>query len=190
MPDRTETIISGDDARLIRMLQEDVQTLERLGAANIAIPCNTSYYYFDQMQSATKVPIIHMIKESVIYGVEKFKHVRKIGIMGTDGTINAGIYDEECRRVGVQPIHPSPEKQRAVMHIIYNEIKKGHHGSETLFNSVLQEFIDKGCDVVILACTELSVYKQYHQVPDFCLDAMDVLIRESIIRSNAVYKSK
>ncbi|MFR6500372.1 MAG: aspartate/glutamate racemase family protein [Collinsella sp.] len=34
-------------------------------AVRIAIPCNTSHYFYDQIQSFTKVPIIHMPRESV-----------------------------------------------------------------------------------------------------------------------------
>ena len=189
MADRTKAIETGDDAALISLLQQDVRTLAALGAENIAIPCNTSHYYFEQMQSVTDVPIIHMIRESVRYAVSHYANVKKIGIMGTDGTIDSGIYDIECERAGVVPVHPSKEKQKEVMYLIYDEIKSGKPGTEAVFEDVIDEFKMLGCDVVILACTELSVYKQLHRVPDFCLDAMDVLIRESIVRSNGSYIS-
>ncbi len=74
------------------------------------------------------------------------------------------------------------------MHIIYDEIKAGERGSRHLFNGVVEELQEMGCEVIILACTELSVYKRFHNVPDCCLDAMDVLIREAILRSGAVYQ--
>ena len=109
--------------------------------------------------------------------------------MGTDGTIQTGIYDMECERAGVTAVHPSPTRQQDVMHIIYDEIKAGERGSRHLFNGVVDELTkESGCEVVILACTELSVYKHFHNVPECCLDAMDVLIRESILRSGAVYQ--
>ena len=44
------------------------------------------------------------------------------------------------------------------------------------------------CDAVILACTELSVFKGKHEIPTMCLDAMDVLVREAILRSGAEYQ--
>lgn len=189
MPDRTKAIETGDDGELIKLLQQDIRALEALGAQNIAIPCNTSHYYFEQMQSVTNVPIIHMVRESVRYAVSHYANVKKIGIMGTDGTIDSGIYDVECVRAGVVPVHPSKEKQKEVMYLIYDEIKSGKPGTEAVFEEVMDEFKALDCDVVILACTELSVYKQLHRVPDFCLDAMDVLIRESIVRSNGSYIS-
>lgn len=188
-PDRTKAIMTGDDRELIESLVKDVQTLEKAGAANIAIPCNTSHYFYEQMQAAVHIPIIHMIRESVRYAQGKYEGVKRIGIMGTDGTIQTGIYDRECERAGVTAVHPSTARQQDVMHIIYDEIKAGERGSRHLFNGVVDELTKElGCEVVILACTELSVYKHFHNVPECCLDAMDVLIRESILRSGAVYQ--
>lgn len=187
-PDRTKAIMTGDDKALIQSLVKDVRMLEAAGAANIAIPCNTSHYFYEQMQQAVNIPIIHMVRESVRYARFKHKDVKKIGIMGTDGTISTGIYDQECALAGVTAVHPGPERQADVMHIIYDEIKAGERGSKHLFNGVVEELTREGCEVVILACTELSVYKRFHNVPECCLDAMDVLIRESILRSGAVYQ--
>ena len=171
MPDRTEAIRTGESRELVRMLQEDARTLEKLGVANIAIPCNTSHYYYEQVQKAVSVPIINMIHESVAYAVRELPDVRRIGIMGTDGTIGSRIYHREC-----------------VMSLIYDDIKSGKRGDRAKFDRVMSEFMRKNCDAVILACTELSVFKGKHEIPTMCLDAMDVLVRESILRSGAQYQ--
>ena len=188
IPDRTEAIKSGESQRLIRMLQEDARTLEKLGAANIAITCNTSHYYYDQIQKAVSVPIINMIHESVAYAVRELPEVKRIGIMGTDGTIGSRIYHRECRKLGVTPVKPSPERQKDVMSLIYDDIKSGKRGDRAKFDRVMSEFMRKNCDAVILACTELSVFKGKHEIPTICLDAMDVLVREAILRSGAEYQ--
>lgn len=188
MPDRTEAIRTGESRELVRMLQEDARTLEKLGVANIAIPCNTSHYYYEQVQKAVSVPIINMIHESVAYAVRELPDVRRIGIMGTDGTIGSRIYHRECRKLGVTAVKPSPERQRDVMSLIYDDIKSGKRGDRAKFDRVMSEFMRKNCDAVILACTELSVFKGKHEIPTMCLDAMDVLVRESILRSGAQYQ--
>lgn len=188
IPDRTEAIITGDDRHLINMLADDARTLESLGVSNIAITCNTSHYFYDQIQKAVQVPIINMIHESVAYAVKEFGQVKRIGIMATDGTINSRIYHKECRKLGVTPVKPSEERQKDVMSLIYDDIKSGKPGDRAKFDRVLSEFMRKGCDAVILACTELSVFKGKHDIPTICLDAMDVLVRESILRSGAEYK--
>ena len=116
------------------------------------------------------------------------QNVKRIGIMGTDGTINSKIYHRECRKLGVTPVKPSEERQKDVMSLIYDDIKSGKPGDKRKFDRVMAEFNRRGCDAVILACTELSVFKSKHEVPDICLDAMDVLVRESILRSGAEYR--
>ena len=188
MPDRTTAIVTKDDKDLIRTICNDAKTLESLGVANIAITCNTSHYFYDYIQKAVNIPVINMIHESVAYAVREFENVKRIGIMGTDGTINSKIYHRECRKFGVTPVKPSDERQKDVMSLIYDDIKSGKPGDKRKFDRVMAEFNRRGCDAVILACTELSVFKSKHEVPDICLDAMDVLVRESILRSGAEYR--
>lgn len=187
MPDRTEAIRTGDDTHLINLLCNDARTLETLGASNIAITCNTSHYFYKHIQNAVKIPVINMIQESVNYAVHKYDNVKRVGIMATDGTIGSKIYHKACRKTGVTPVQPSAERQTDVMSLIYDDIKAGKSGDRAKFDRVVSEFMRKGCDVIILACTELSVFKGKHEVASICLDAMDVLVEESIRRSGAEY---
>ncbi|MCP1103161.1 aspartate racemase [Aequitasia blattaphilus] len=187
MPDRTKAILTGKSEVLIEKLVKDAKILEKLGVANIGIPCNTSHYFFDQVQQEVAIPIIHMPRESVKSAIRSFDNVRKIGIMGTDGTIEAGVYHKECESLGVLPVSPSKERQKDVMSLIYDDIKSGKKGDKKKFNRAFEELVTKGCDVVILACTELSVFKRNFDVSERCIDAMDTLIYESIVRSGAKY---
>ena len=157
MPDRTEAISTGDDAKLLESMRVDLQALEAFGCAHVAITCNTSHYFYDKIQAFTKVPIIHMPREAV------------------------------REAAGVEWVVPSPERQADVMSIIYDDVKAGRPADMHKFDRVMHEFIRLDCDAVILACTELSVVKRDHEVPDLCIDAMDTLIRESIVRSGATY---
>ncbi|MDL2250145.1 amino acid racemase [Lachnospiraceae bacterium OttesenSCG-928-J05] len=188
MPDRTQAILSGDDQDIIKKLAKDAQTLEAMGVSNIAIPCNTSHYFYEKIQAETKATIINMVEESVKFAVNNFEDVHKIGIMATDGTVKARVYHQACEALGVEAMIPSEKRQVEVMSLIYEEIKAGLPGDKKKFNRIYEELVKNGCDVVILACTELSVYKKSHEVSERCLDAMDVLVRESIIRSGAEYK--
>ena len=50
----------------------------------------------------------------------------------------------------------------------------------------------KGCDAVILACTELSVLKNnYTELADpWYLDAMDALVKTCVITCGGIYQGK
>lgn len=187
IPDRTTAILTNDDKELIEAFADDLKIMETFGAANIAIPCNTSHFFYEKIQKLTDIPIIHMPRETVRYAVDNYENVKKIGIMGTDGTINAGVYSKECEKLGIDAVVPSSKAQKAIMSLIYDDVKAGKPGDFHKFECALEEFIKKDCDVVILACTEISVFKRDHILPKMCLDAMDVLIKESIVRSGATY---
>lgn len=187
MPDRTQAILTGKKDDLLRAMTEDAHNLEMLGVSNIAIPCNTSHYFYDEIQAATKVPIIHMVEESIRHVKKNWPDTKRIGIMGTDGTIQAGTYHRACERYGIIPVQPGPERQKDIMSLIYDDIKGGKTGDRNKFIRTYDELMEKGCDAIILACTEISVFKEFYQVPLNCVDAMDVLVREAIIRSGAEY---
>lgn len=188
LPDRTHAILTGDEEGFLDKFIASAKTLESLGVENIAIPCNTSHYFYEAVQSEIKVPIIHMIRETIQYAKENFADTQKIGILATNGTVKSGVYHRECEALGVEAIVPSAANQEEVMSLIYDEIKKGKPATPAKFQKAYDDLMAAGSDVVILACTELSVFKKSHEIPANVLDAMDILVKESITRSNATYQ--
>ncbi len=189
LPDRTKIILSGKYDVFISAITEDIKILEYLNVDNIAIPCNTSHFFYDTLQAKTKIPIINMVKETINYILNQNKNIKKIGIMATDGTLYTKTYENECKNKNIETIVPSQNSQKIVMDIIYNEIKNGKQGSLDKFKIVVDELVNKGCESIILACTELSYFKQYNKIPSYCIDAMDILVMKSIELSGKKYKS-
>jgi aspartate racemase len=180
IPDRTAAILSGETEELYQRLLKDAKLLETCGCTTIAIPCNTSHYFADRLQGDVNVPIIHMIREAAAVLAAQGK--KRPGILGTDGTIQSGLYQKECTALGMEAVAPDEETQKLVMSIIYDEIKQGERGSRDKFAHIDRALRAAGCDCAILACTELSVFAANHPLPPFYLDAMMVLAEESVKR--------
>ena len=178
IPDRTAAILSGDTEGLYRRLLKDAKLLESCGCTAIAIPCNTSHYFVDRLQSEIGVPIIHMLRETAAALAAQGK--RRPGILATDGTVQTGLYQKECAAVGLEAAAPDPDTQKLVMSIIYDEIKQGEKGSRDKFAKIDRAIREAGCDCAILACTELSVFSTYHPLPPFYADAMAVLAQRAV----------
>lgn len=180
MPDRTAAILGGDAEGCYRRLLEGARLLERGGCTVLAIPCNTSHYFADRLQAQLKIPLIHMIRETVaaIQAMGK----KTVGILATDGTVRTGIYQKELTAAGLTPVTLPEELQQVVMSIIYDEIKKGETGSREKFGEVDAWLRQAGCDCAILGCTELSVYRNLHSLPPYYIDAMEVLAQQAILR--------
>lgn len=180
MPDRTAAILSGHTEALYERLLRDAKLLEDCGCTAIAIPCNTSHYFVDKLQGDLHTPILHMIRETAaaIYAQGR----RRPAILATDGTIQSGLYQAACAQYGLEAVAPDAAIQALVMSIIYDEIKQGERGSREKFAAIDKAMRQAGCDCAILACTELSVFRTYHNLPPFYVDAMEVLAETAVTR--------
>ena len=178
MPDRTAALLGGDREGVEKRLLEDARLLESWGAAAIAVTCNTAHAFLPAVEGELTVPVINMIAETA--AALKAMGAKRVGILGTDGTLQTGLYHRALEAVGIEPVSPPPEAQAQVMDIIYGEIKKGLAGSEEKFAAAHKALRDMGCDRIVLACTELSTYKDWHRLDDFFVDAMDVLARRCV----------
>lgn len=182
IPDRTAGILGTPDQAeaVYAALLAGAKLLERAGCTVLAIPCNTSHYFVDRLQAQLRIPIIHMIRETVaaIQAMGK----KTVGILATDGTVQTGIYQKELTAAGLTPVTLPERLQKTVMSIIYDEIKKGETGSREKFGEVDAWLRQAGCDCAILGCTELSVYRALHSLPPYYMDAMEVLAEQAILR--------
>ena len=182
IPDRTAGILAGPEAaeQVYQALLDGARLLERAGCTVLAIPCNTSHYFADRLQGQLKIPLIHMIRETVaaIQAMGK----KTVGILATDGTVRTGIYQKELTAAGLTPVTLPEDLQKTVMSIIYDEIKRGETGSREKFGEIDAWLRQAGCDCAILGCTELSVYRNLHSLPPYYIDAMEVLAQQAILR--------
>ena len=55
------------------------------------VPCNTAHYYFDEMQKATEIPILHMPRIAVDSISHHFPKAKRVAVLATEGTILTGV---------------------------------------------------------------------------------------------------
>lgn len=171
IPDRTEYILDRNKDNPIPDLIKIGQELESLGVDYIAMPCITAHYFHDEMTKAISVPIIHLIQEVKVYLLHHDIH--KVGIMATTGTITTNLFQNELSHSGIECV--IPHHQDEVMHIIYQNVKKGTEIDMNKFNQVSNELFDQGSEIIILGCTELSIVKKECNLDERYLDMMELL---------------
>lgn len=181
IPDRTAAILGTEGQRQVvyKQLLTGAKLLEDAGCTVLAVPCNTAHFFLDQVQQELHIPILHMIRETA--AELSARGVHRVGVLATDGTIQSGQYQKELSALGLEVVIPSPEAQRQVMSLIYDDIKAGKPGDPAKFEQIHRELLAQGCDCGVLACTELSVFSRQYDLPKpFYVDAMDVLARRAV----------
>jgi len=180
LPDRTEAILQGEELSFLDAVRKDIELLEHAGVANIAIPCNTSHYFYEEMQAMTNVNIINMIQETTEYIYHKHGKGSKVGILATDGTISTGIYEKEALNSQLQPYHPTKKVQIKVMDMIYSIKADVHYQPEELDGIIHGLITKENCSCVILGCTELSSITLSEASIKYCIDPMEILMEKAI----------
>jgi len=189
LPDRTTVILEQRKEEFLTAVERDLQLLAYAEATHIAIPCNTSHYFYDELQAMSSVPIIHMVDETVQVMAGRFGRGSKIGLLATNGTVRSGVYKRICERHGMELHLPDEATQNQVMRIIYHDVKGGVTPDPAVFERIILNMIKHDqCSGVIIACTELSCIPISAAVNSYCVDAMDVLVRKSIELSGKRYK--
>ena len=182
MPDRTKCIIENKGEEFLEVIKKDFKILEDIGVEAVAIPCNTSHYFFDEFKKFTSLRIINMIEETILE--VKKRGIEKIAVFGTLGTLNSKVYEKYANQHGLLVKEVSPEDKQAVMDIIY-DIKETNALDGRRFVDILR----KNCDsetIGIVACTELSLFDIPKDINT--IDALDVLVKRSIELSGAKVK--
>ena len=135
----------------------------------------------DEVQKEVGIPIVNMVRATVDDLVERVGcNGEKIGIMATDGTITAAIFQHELEKRGLIPVIPGRKSQQKLMEIIYNGVKAGNPVNPDDFSGIEDELLLAGCKHIVLACTELSCYAKTHELSSVYVDAMEILARKVI----------
>lgn len=185
LPDRTDVLQSKrtKEKLFLDAVSKDLVLLQNAGVSNIAVPCNTAHYFYSEMQKMTNVPIINMVHETLKVVADKYGPGKRVGVLATNGTINNGIYRSECEDLELEFCKPDVEIQQRIMEIIY-KIKKNQNVETFELEDIILKFLKKfGCHCVVIACTELSCISLSSEIRRNCIDAMDVLVEQCILRS-------
>ena len=178
IPDRTGYIMKKISESPAPVMAGVAKVLEREEAACIAIPCVTAHYFWPEVQAAVETPVLHVVRGTAAYLREQ--GVKTAGIMATDGTCSTGLLQKALEAEGLKALLPNAENQRGVMDLIYRDIKAGNPPEMDLFHRTANQLKADGAEVIILACTELSLIKRDHVIGPGFIDVMDVLAKLAV----------
>ena len=179
IPDRTDYILGKSGESPLPAMVQGVKKLAEAGAQLIAIPCNTAHYFYDEIERLSPVPVLNIVRETVLLAKEA--GIRKLGIMATEGTVLSGTYQKVCASLGVESVLPEASSLQALMDIIYKEIKTAKEPDMEAFLAVADELYKNGAEAIVLGCTELSLIRGLEKYPQYrFIDSLHVLAFRAI----------
>ena len=164
IPDRTASLADGSD-RCARALVRHGRVLEAAGADFMVVACNTAHAFHARVQAELAIPWIHLIDHVADAIARRHPRAARVGVLATDGTLHAALYQRSLRDVGVAAIAPAPGDalQDEIMAAIYApgwgikatgvEISAPARAAVT---RAVRWLHDRGAELVIAGCTELS----------------------------------
>ena len=184
VPDRTACILDREQESPMPYLLDDVEKQNLLKPNFIVLTCNTAHYFFDELQAATEIPILHMPREAANELVRQ-NTTGKVAILGTEGSMKAGIYEKEVRQLGFEAVIPDAQLQAKINHLIYHDIKESDYLNKELYYEILAEAVARfDCEKIILGCTELSLMQEYVGENEYpVIDAQSILADQTIARA-------
>ena len=180
VPDRSTSMRNGDDKPLPYLL-DGLRGLRAAGCKLIVIPCNTAHFWFHEF-SKINVQIIHIV-DSVADALRDVNVIdSKIGVIGTQATIELGLYQYRLNKLGWDCIVPTKLEmdtlvQPAIDLIKANQIEQAH----PMLMTVIDSLIKNGATAVVLGCTEIPLAIRETQRQEIHLiNSIDSLVKSAI----------
>lgn len=177
-PDRTEYLLDNTKENPLPNIISMGEKLKEQGCEYFAMPCITAHYFGKNLKETLGDGFINMIDETAMY--LKSKNIDTVGIMATDGTVQSKVFEETLKSYGINVVIPSKDRQKLVMKVIYDEVKAGKEVTIDDMYEVKNELKEKGAQLVLLGCTELSVVKGNYPLDDEFLDVLEILAKRSV----------
>ncbi len=175
--DRSWAVRNGETAQLLAHLSNNAIALAAQGASLLAIACNTAHVVLPDLQKNVNVPFVDMVEETVNFSLTKSRG--GIGILATDGTLEAGLYTLRLVAAGRQVVLPNPAEQQQLMDTIYR-VKEGFLEGRDRVLKIKESLHSRGAELVIAACTELPLLTPNEHA---LVDANDILARVLVNRA-------
>jgi aspartate racemase len=159
--------------------------LAQIGAELAICPDNTAHQAMPMVRPRSPIPWLH-IAEEVTREATRLGY-RKIGLTGTRSLVGSNVYPGALAAAGIQAVRPTPDQQRELDAIIFDELVYGKFlpKSFSYLLDVMTSLKDAGCDAVVLGCTELPVLVADQLTPLPTLDSTRILARAALDKALA-----
>ena len=162
--------------------------LAEAGANFLICPDNTIHQAMPYVEPRSPLPWLHIAE--VVAVEAKSRGYSRLGLLGTRWLVGSGVYPEKLARHGIACEYADVDEREEIHRIIMDELVYGVIKPEAVayHQRVIAHMQERGCDAVILGCTETPLIVGDHNSPLPTLDSTRLLARAALKRSREASK--
>jgi aspartate racemase len=183
--DYMECIYRDDWQGVANLMLSSAEKLAKCGADFLICPDNTIHKAMPMVRQRSPLPWIH-IADAV--GEEAAaRGFRQLGITGTKYLVESSVYPQQLEQRGILWLRPGDAERERINTIIFDELVRGIFSAESLsyFQQVIESLKRRGCDAVVLGCTEIPLLVNDRNSPLPVLDSTRLLARAALRKATA-----
>jgi aspartate racemase len=181
-----ECLDAGDLDGVADLMLASADKLARGGVDFLVCPDNTIHQAFARVAPRSPLPWLHI--GEVVAQEAAARGLRRIGILGTHWLVASDVYPAQFEAQGLAWLRPSDEERDEVGRLIMEELVYGVQRPQQVgyLQGVIRRMQSRGCDAVVLGCTELPLVLDDANSPLPTLDSTRLLARAAIRRATVV----
>jgi aspartate racemase len=131
------------------------ELIER-GAEVLALPCNAGHAYERQIRAGLDAIFVSIVAEGAS-AVAQVAPGGRVGVLGTKGTIGAGLYQKALAERGALAVLPGMALQDRVSEVVRGVLDGADDGQCRIgLLDVVADLNAQGAAAILVACTELG----------------------------------
>jgi len=178
-----EPIRRDDWAAVAELMLDSARKLARIGADFLICPDNTIHQALPWLEARSPLPWLHIAE--VVAQEAAARGFRRLGITGTRFLVASEVYPGKLAAHGIGSVRPEAAECAEIDRIIMEELVRGQFqpAAVAYLQGVVRDLKARGCDAVVLGCTELPLLMNDGNSPLPTLDSTRLLARAALRRA-------
>jgi aspartate racemase len=183
LADYVSCLDRGDMAGVAEIMLVSARKLAAAGANFLICPDNTIHQALPLVLPRSPLPWLHIAEEVAIEAASK--GYKRLGLIGTKWLVDGDVYPEKLSARGLKFERPGKDDRIESNRIIMDELVYGRFEPTSIraFQRIIDRLKDKGCDAVVLGCTEIPLIIGDENSPLPTLDSTRLLARAALKRA-------
>lgn len=165
------------------LMLSSAEKVAKAGADFIICPDNTIHQAFDRVIEKSPLPWLHIAE--IVAAEAARKNYKCVGILGTRYLMEGPVYPNKLAAIGIEHLIPTTNERGRINEIIFDQLVKGQFTTESraYFTKVIDRLKNRGCDAVVLGCTEIPLLITQEDSPLPTLDSTRLLAMAALRRA-------